>query len=146
MSRHNWDGGFKPDWTPVRRGAIYCSPACGYDCTFEAYERAHQLAAELAARLGPGWTTDVWENGAWHYCARSPNGCVKVSPIKSGGAWHGYHAFIGSAAHTGGTFASERCDTPEEAVAIARKMAQRAVDDMTAWLSDAPPAEGALTP
>lgn len=55
------------DWTPRRRGPIYCSPVCGSDCTWAAYQSALKLSAALAKRLGKGWDAHVWENCGWHY-------------------------------------------------------------------------------
>lgn len=69
-------------WTPVRRGAVYCSPGCGYDCTHAAYRQAHLDAKALANKLGPGWVPHVWENLGWHYAVRSANGFVKIHPSK----------------------------------------------------------------
>lgn len=57
------------DWKPVRRGEIYCSPACGCRCTFERYEAAVSRAQILCERLGEGWEPKVWENVGWHFAA-----------------------------------------------------------------------------
>jgi len=59
----------KLTWDPVRRGKIYCSPACGHDCTHRDYLAAVRGAERLARRLGPGWKAEVWENLGWHYRA-----------------------------------------------------------------------------
>lgn len=59
-------------WIPQLRGAIYCSPACGHGCTFEAFDRAYEQATTLATRLGRGWTPRVWENLGWHFCVQGP--------------------------------------------------------------------------
>lgn len=55
------------DWEPVRVGAVYCSPACGGQCTFAAYQKATKDAARIAAKLGDGWKPRVWENLGWHF-------------------------------------------------------------------------------
>lgn len=66
-----------PSWVPVRRGAIYCSPACGFLCTHAEFVTATKRAAALVKSLGKGWTPDVWENtGRWHYSAAK--GCARV--------------------------------------------------------------------
>ncbi len=52
---------------PVRRGKFYCSPSCGYHCTFADFEKAKERATRLARLMGPGWNTHVWENLGWHY-------------------------------------------------------------------------------
>jgi hypothetical protein len=58
-------------WKPRRRGAIYCSPACGAGCLHSAFREAHASAKHLLSimRTG-GWRTDVWENMGWHYALR----------------------------------------------------------------------------
>lgn len=57
------------DWTPVRSGSIYCSPACGGGCTWRQYETAVIQASSLARSLGAGWKPRVHENLGWHYSA-----------------------------------------------------------------------------
>lgn len=70
----------KRDWTPVRRGKTFCSPACGGKCTKAAHDEAQRKAKELAARLGPGWRPRVWENLDWYWDVRYvfPDGELKV--------------------------------------------------------------------
>lgn len=66
----------KRSWTPKRRGAIYCSSACGHGCTWAAYIQAVQEASYLATvlnRKGAGWKPRVWENLGWYYEAYSGN-------------------------------------------------------------------------
>ena len=62
----------KRDWTPIRNGIIYCSPACGAGCTHEAYEEAVSLAVALAQKcnkeIGGNWEPRVHENLGWHWC------------------------------------------------------------------------------
>lgn len=71
---HNGKRAADRDWTPTRRGAIYCSPACGGRtgfCTWDAYQAAVKAAEALKARLtkslGPGWRVYVHENLGWHW-------------------------------------------------------------------------------
>lgn len=54
-------------WRPVRRGTIYCSPACGFQCTHADFVLATEKGEALARRMGPGWKPYVWENCKWHY-------------------------------------------------------------------------------
>lgn len=54
-------------WIPVRRGPIYCAPACGGRCTWAAYQQALKASRDIARRLGPGWEPNVWENLGWHF-------------------------------------------------------------------------------
>lgn len=65
-------------WTPRRRDHIYCSPACGGRCTFNAYIAAKNAAQKLAARLGKGWKSHVWENLGWHW--KVQRGQLEVRP------------------------------------------------------------------
>lgn len=57
----------KERYTPVRRGAIYCSPFCGHGCTWAKHQAAVKAAKALCKVLGKGWTPRVWENLGWHY-------------------------------------------------------------------------------
>lgn len=54
-------------WKPVRRGLIYCAPACGGDCTLASYRRAVESSDQLALALGSGWKPEVHENLGWYY-------------------------------------------------------------------------------
>ncbi len=66
------------DRNPRRNGDIYCSPACGCNCTWNEYQQAHRNALALAEYLGPGWETNVWENGGWNYEVK--NGLIELHP------------------------------------------------------------------
>lgn len=57
-------------WKPRRSGAIYCAPACGGRCTYEAFQRATREANALCKKLGEGWQPTVWENLGWHWCVQ----------------------------------------------------------------------------
>lgn len=62
----------KVRWTPVRTGAIYCSPGCGGKCKHADFEQATRNAAILAramneAGYGNRWVPRVWENLGWHW-------------------------------------------------------------------------------
>lgn len=97
----------KRNWKPVRRGETYCSPACGFGCLWTSYVNAKKRGKELAKRMGKGWKAQYWENGAWHFCAISPCGRIKVHA--------GYTAFLGEPESGGGQWA-ESGKTPERAV------------------------------
>jgi len=45
----------------VRKGPIYCAPACGGGCTKAAYDAAVRKSRALAKRMGKGWVPYVWE-------------------------------------------------------------------------------------
>lgn len=57
-------------WKPVRRGDIYCSPACGADCKYSDFLKAKEEAKKLCKTLSNGFKSDVWENMGWHRRAR----------------------------------------------------------------------------
>lgn len=63
-------------WKPVRRGDIYCAPACGGKCQYIAYLAATSLANKLAKVMGHGWKPHVWENMGWHNEVVNGSSCV----------------------------------------------------------------------
>lgn len=115
----------KLSWDPVRRGDVYCAPACGRRCTIQEYEAAVASGAALAKRLGRGWTSRVWENLGWHCNAVSPCGRLKVH-----GARGHYTAFLSERGDIGGLF-SGQATTPHAAVAEAVEKAKGALEALT---------------
>lgn len=81
-------------WRAVRRGPIYCAPACGHGCTFAAYQRAKAAAERLAAQLGPGWKTRVNENMGWHWSVHGGGGHLHISPFYYKGKIHSFTVFV----------------------------------------------------
>jgi hypothetical protein len=69
----------EPDWKPRRRGAIYCSPACGAGCTKADFDDATERARLTCEALGPGWKPHVWENLRWH--AQAIKGQMGAAPL-----------------------------------------------------------------
>jgi hypothetical protein len=58
----------KLTWKPIRRGLIYCSSACGHDCTKAEYDKAFSEARTTLAKMKTrGWKIRVWENMGWHW-------------------------------------------------------------------------------
>jgi len=55
------------NWIPKRKGAYYCSSACGGRCTWEAYQQAKTEARKAIKILGAGWKARVFENMGWHW-------------------------------------------------------------------------------
>lgn len=103
-------------WKPIRRGARYCSPACGFNCTWEQYQLVKTQATSLAAGMGRGWKTKVWENTRWHYCVISPCGRIKLHPYHDlDGKTTGCTAFLGEPGSGGGPWA-EHGRTPQTAM------------------------------
>jgi hypothetical protein len=60
------------NWKPVRKGAIFCSPACGGGCTRADYLRAVQGAKQMRNQLrGHGWQVVTVEGDSWNVKAAS---------------------------------------------------------------------------
>jgi hypothetical protein len=56
-------------WKAVRRGDIYCAPACGRGCTWKEYTRATiEAKAIITAMKTKGWRAEVTENLGWYWC------------------------------------------------------------------------------
>lgn len=94
-------------WTPVRRGALYCSPGCGLPCTWADFKRAARGAAALAEHLGPGWKPRVWENLGWHFEAVLGEGHLNVSPSLRGRSRR-YTAYLSRTPGPGGHWVEHR--------------------------------------
>jgi len=109
-------------WIPVVRGAIYCSPACGHQCTKSAFDKATHDAEALVKKLGLGWKPRVWENLGWHYCAITTCGRWKVHTAIRGGKIEGYTAFLGEDS-LGGRWARSG-STPRKAIRSTRDAAK----------------------
>ena len=71
------------NWTPIRRGKLYCSPRCGCRCTYAQFQQATKSAKALAKKLGPQWQINVWENCGWHWQVFC--GVVEILPDKPSG-------------------------------------------------------------
>lgn len=65
-------------WTPKLKGAIFCSPACGANCTKKNFDEATENARRLANQLGHGWEPHVWENLGWHFEVTKRGATVSV--------------------------------------------------------------------
>jgi hypothetical protein len=65
-------------WVPVRRGEIYCAPACGRGCTWDEYREALKISERIAKQL-PGFKPRVMENLGWHASAEALDGHIQVS-------------------------------------------------------------------
>lgn len=126
-------------WKPVRRGAIYCAPACGHGCTHAEFKAATAKAKTLCALLSQqsvkGWKPRVWENLGWHYAAISPCGRIKVHPLDAG--WSGYTAFIGYPESPGGTWTGQ-APTPLNAVKKAAAAAKDFLSQIQATIHNLP--------
>jgi hypothetical protein len=69
-------------WTPVLRGPIFCSPACGAGCSKAGYDLACKQSAALAKHLGKGWHARVAENLHWYWSV--DNGGLSLWPSSAG--------------------------------------------------------------
>ena len=99
------------EWVPVRRGPLYCSPACGCRCLHVDYIRASKGAHKLLKQLkGEGWQTAVWESAGWHFKAES-------EPLTVFGDHLGEHGAIRYACTMLGQPDNFVSDDPNEAVA-----------------------------
>lgn len=73
-------------WKPVRRGKLYCAPACGGGCTVAAFDLAMADACACARALGNGWVPDVYENLGWHWkVARAGIGSTELTVSRARG-------------------------------------------------------------
>lgn len=125
-----------PRWTPVRRGHIYCSPACGGKCTWANYQKAVKDSAALAKSLGKGWTTNVTENLGWHWDVQSPCGHLRVSGPYACRDENSFHAFVGDVGDWGTGDFSEHGNTPKEAMRKVIRTAKRAASRLVSMTKD----------
>lgn len=70
-------------WKPIKRGAIYCSPACGGKCSVATFNKATFDAKALAKKMGPEWVPEVWENLGWHWSVEFGRASVRKSRDKT---------------------------------------------------------------
>ena len=117
-------------WKAVRRGLIYCAPACGGQCTWADYQKAKKNAKALAASLGKEWTTHVWENLGWHYMAVSPCQRISVGP--------GFTAFLGDRGKPGCGRWAEHGKTAKQAVRNVIAVAKADLHKISAMIFDLP--------
>ena len=141
----------KLSWKAVRRGDIYCAPACGANCTWAAYQKALERGRLCADELGKGWTVRVYENMGWHTAVVSPCKRVKVSihPVHGTpsetliGTLCNYTAFLGDAddVSCSGKWA-ENGDTPAEAVNNVVRVAMEDLARLNAYIRALPRRNG----
>lgn len=117
----------KHDWTPVRNGHAYCSPACGGGpvvCSIKRYEHAVDVANAVARDLGAGWRPDVFENLGWWARVFSPCGRINIAlPTLPNDT--GYTAFLGPKDIQPAGKWAEHGRTPREAIENALNAARR---------------------
>lgn len=143
----------KLSWKAVRRGDIYCAPACGSNCTFAAYEKALEHGRLCAEELGKGWTVRVYENMGWHTSVLSPCKRIKVSinpvhgtPVETLiGTLCTYMAFLGEPGEVSGGNWAESGDTPAEAVNNVVKKAATELAKLNAYIKALPRWRGKRT-
>ncbi len=122
-------------WKPVRNGDIYCSPACGGDCTFVDFSLANANAQLLCNRLDEstrfkGWKPHVWENLGWHFQASSPCGRISVYRHSYGKKFH-YTAYLGAPQSGCGKWVHS-ANTPEQAIKMVIAMAKEEFAELKA--------------
>ncbi len=120
----------KSRWSPIRLGAIYCSPACGGRCTWQAFQQATKDAAALAEELGPGWSGEVSENLGWHFRASHESGCIQVHQTMGT-----YSAYLNEKGRMpGGRWVTAGGSDPREVVRSAIAQARRELEAIQAVL------------
>lgn len=139
-----------PSWTPVRRGPIYCAPACGRGCTWAEYQAAVKGAEKLKKMMkGTGWEVRIHENLGWFYKVVSGPVMVMPShPSKPGKFWcmigsEPENPVGGNAAWTGN---QPYCTDPNRAVRLALKPVREVIGRYNATLMAAEKAAGILAP
>ena len=112
-----------PSWKPIRRGPLFCAPACGRGCTIAEHAEAHRRGLALAKRLGTKWAVFVHENMGWHCGVRSPCGRIEVR-----GEGNDFSAYLGS-----GRFCSHG-KTPKAAVRRVVQQGRAALTELSSLL------------
>lgn len=120
----------KLSWTPVRRGNIYCSPACGSGCTYAGYLDARKRAERMAKQL-PGFKPRVWENLGWHYAVTALDAHVSVYP-----SYDGYHVLASTThMHAGDPeWGALNARSPKEAISKLKKRLRREITTLQDFL------------
>lgn len=126
-------------WKAVRRGAIFCAPACGGRCTYAAYRKAcsdaHELCNALIRDFGGAWRSHVWENLGWHYKAISP--CKRLQVYGKNHGRDSYSAFLGNRGETGGRWVANG-KTPKLALMAVMDAARRELAKIGAMITNLP--------
>lgn len=123
------------DFLPRSRGrGVFCSNACGFNCTRHAYDRVVKESDRLAKRLGEGWETRVWDNLGWHYEVHK--GVLHVSPNRDGSSREGTYKVLGYTAYLNGEkqFLG-KAKTPEDAIGFAMQDARTHIARLTQQLA-----------
>lgn len=105
-------------WVPVRKGEIYCAPACGRGCTWREYQAAQRSAKRMIKQLrnvptpfeqfDDEWEAYVRENLGWF-------SSVSKGSISVYDHGHLYSAFLNVSGPWGGNLVVQ-ARTPKEAV------------------------------
>lgn len=125
-------------WKARRNGEIYCSPACGSNCTRASYEQALKLAAALCKELGPSWVPRVWENMGWHCQASSSCGRWHVHISKAPLGTPSYTVFLSPQPSQGGKWVAHG-KTPQAALRKVWKSAKPYLEDCSRLLGSGIP-------
>lgn len=124
-------------WKPVKRGrnkSIFCSPACGHDCTREAYKEAIQWAKDTIAMMQFGnWKVRVWENLGWHSSIVSNGGHLTIYIFRYDDGEGSYHTAYDPEGKHGGTpmpysVGKTNFKDPNEAVRAQIKQVRKVLD------------------
>lgn len=116
----------KLSWKPVRRGRIYCAPACGGRCTHADCLAAHREAKALVARMkSRGWKIRVWENIGWHWCIYHGEGHLSISPSYDGKKLHIMFSLCMPLAGTPGLSVDTYSTDPNKLVVLQKRAAEK---------------------
>lgn len=126
--RAKQDKKYELNWTPVFAGAVYCSPACGFNCKKSAYDRAVKESKAMVKRLGLGWEARVWENGDWYWMVSRGPVELKTTVYRSYSgrrisysAWLQHHPQI----------ITNEYETPEKALRMLKKCMVKRVKELS---------------
>ena len=120
-------------WKPIRRGAIYCAPACGMGCTKAEHDQTKQTGRMVAMMLGRGWTTEVHENLGWHWTVISPCGRIRVSGGYRDNFPKRFHAMLCRRGDVAGRYVGEG-RTPRAAVNNCIRAAKDSLAEIGAFI------------
>jgi hypothetical protein len=123
----------KLSWKPIRRGAIYCAPACGGGCTKAAHDQAKQTGRIIAMMLGVGWKVSMNENLGWHWTVVSPCGRIRVSGGYKENFPKRFHAMLCQPGDCAGRYTGEG-RTPRAAVKNVIRRAKNHLAEIGAFI------------
>lgn len=136
-------------WTPIERGDIYCSNACGGRCKRAEYDKAVRDAARVCKQLsqatGGDWEPEIWENLGWHWVVLLKFGRDQIIRVRMPYGRRSYDADLTDARSYPGIGMMASGAPARSAVGAVTKL-MRALRAERARLGEAMVAVGALPP